>query len=197
MRTKSVKATSKKAVSKKVVKKATKPKSTKRVIKYEDGGKKSILKSKGIKRPLRTKERVNESNDDYGIYEIGYKTSRTNPITGRKVEKSKTTSGFKAIDDEDVRQMGMDYLPKKETRKKTIIDKKGNVKEKVKIFGITTVKSKNSKLKPKYYASKKTKTVTKNGEGFKKTNDYVGRDKKIKLSQDSFRNYSGREKVKI
>jgi hypothetical protein len=190
MRTKSVKATPKKAVSKKVVKKTTKPKSTKRVIKYEDGGKKSILKTKGIKRPLRTKEDIYNDPDGYGMYEIGYKTSRTNPITGRKVEKSKTTSGTKSITN--------NYMPKEETRKKIITDKKGNVKEKIKSFKIEgEVGSKNFKLKPKYYVDRKTKTVTKNGEGFKKTNLYVGRDKKVKLSQDAFRNYSGREKVKI
>ena len=124
MRTKSVKASPKKSVSKKVVKKTTKPKSTKRVIKYEDGGKKSILKSKGIKRPLRTKEEVYNVPDDYGMYEKGYKTSRINPITGRKVEKSKTTSGFKSIVN--------NYRPEEETRKKIITDKKGNVKEKIK-----------------------------------------------------------------
>jgi hypothetical protein len=142
----------------------------------------------GTKRPLRTKEQVYDDPYGKGKYSLGFKSSRTNPITNKTVEKSRITTGSNG-------------RPQTETKTRTVTDRKGNVKQKIKTYDVGPVVKPSTadkyRIKEKYSADKKTKTVTKNGEGFKKTNNYLGRNKKIKLAQDAWRTYSGREKVKV
>jgi hypothetical protein len=164
-------------------------------------GMKDFQKKGGVKRPLRTKEVINkEGTPDDRYYEKGFKVTRTNPFTNKTVEKSKVTSGY--VNYEDGYNSGItSKTPKKETTKKIITDRKGNVKEKTKTFNIgykvSEPKPDNLKIATKYEADKKIKTVTKNGEGFQKTNEYLDRIPKIKLAEDKLRSSSGKEKVKI
>jgi hypothetical protein len=175
------------------------------------GAKKPMMKPGGIfkrtKEDINIKSKPNPEFPGYGTASDGYKTSRTNPITGKVVEKSKVTNS----------QNDPDYGKKivNDIRTRTVKDKEGNIiKQKTKTFDIERRdiaknpfygdkankafnKYNQSRIKPLYSVDKKTVVKTKNGEGIEKTNSYLGREKLTSLSEDKLKSFSGKERKKV
>jgi hypothetical protein len=195
---------------KKVIKKVVAKAPVKKTV-----AKKPMMKSGGIfkrtKEDINIKSKPNPEFPGYGTASDGYKTSRTNPITGKVVEKSKVTNS----------KNNPDYGNEKvnDIRTRTVKDKEGTIiKQKTKTFDINrrdiaknpfyggdsnkankafNKYNENRVVKPLYSVDKKTVVKTKNGEGIEKTNSYLGREKLISLSKDKPKSYSGKERKKV